>query len=55
VYNSFEVVIVGLAIRISIPFRNLHAGVEEIGPLENGRKSVYLTASLCRGFCRKPF
>jgi hypothetical protein len=38
-YNSSDVLIVGLAFRISIPFRNPHAGVEETGPLENSRKS----------------
>jgi hypothetical protein len=38
-YNSSDVLIVGLAFRISIPFRNPHAGLEETGTLENGRKS----------------
>jgi hypothetical protein len=34
VYNSTDVLIVGLAFKISIPFRNPHAGVEEISSLE---------------------
>jgi hypothetical protein len=37
-YNSSDILIVGLAFRICIPFRNPHAGMEETGPLENGRK-----------------
>jgi hypothetical protein len=38
-YKSSDVLIVGLVFRISIPFKNHHAEVEENGPLENGRKS----------------
>jgi hypothetical protein len=36
-YNSPDVLIVELAFKISIPFRNPHAGVEKTGPLENIR------------------
>jgi hypothetical protein len=36
-YNSSDVLIVGLAFRISIPFRNPHAGVQETGSFKNSR------------------
>jgi hypothetical protein len=38
VYNSSDGLIVGLAFRISIPFRNPQAGVHVTGPLENSWK-----------------
>jgi hypothetical protein len=37
-YNSYDILIVGLAFRISILFRNPHAGVAETDPSENGKK-----------------
>jgi hypothetical protein len=49
------ILIVGLAFRMSIPFRNLRAGVEETVPLENSRKSGYLAACLFGDVCRKTF
>jgi hypothetical protein len=39
VYDGSDVLIVVLAFWISIPLRNPDAGVQETGPLENGRKS----------------
>jgi hypothetical protein len=39
VYNGSDVLIVGLALRISIPFRNPDAVVQETDPLKKGRKS----------------
>jgi hypothetical protein len=37
-FNSSNVLIVGLAFRVSIPFRKTYAGVQETSHLGNGRK-----------------